>query len=324
MMATPAMMGRAVAAAVASLLLNLHPSTLSGQGVPHQFREVHLGLEVAITAHGPQPLVERAVAAAFARIATLEQVLSDWRPTSELNRVTSEAVGIWRPISLDLQAVLSRALEVAAASGGAFDPTVGALTRLWREERRTGTAPDPAALGAARRSVDWRGVELDTASHALRLATVGTLLDLGGIAKGWILDEARLVLAHHGVTEVLLEAGGDIVVGNAPQGTPGWRIAIRTAGGDSVIVVQRVAIATSGPSAQSIVDRHGQRRSHVIDPATGLGLNNRVELTVIGADGATADAVATALTVMPEAKWADLLEAFGVRMVAYTKLETGN
>jgi thiamine biosynthesis lipoprotein len=304
-------------ASVVAILLNLHSSSVSGQGVPHRFREVHLGLEVTILAHGAEREVAQAATAAFARIAALEQTLSDWRSSSELNQVTIAASdGDWHPISADLDAVLRQALQVAAATDGAFDPTVGALTRLWREARRTGAPIDPVLLRQAQHTVGWRGVQLDHTELRLRLTTAGVRLDLGGIAKGWILDQARAVMATHRVTAVLLEAGGDIVAGDPPPGAPGWRINVRTNSGDSVLVLQRAAVATSGPSAQVIVDALGNRRSHVLDPASGLGLDNGVEVTVIAADGATADAVATALTVMPESKWDGVLDRFGGTLVA--------
>jgi thiamine biosynthesis lipoprotein len=217
---------------------------------------------------------------------------------------------------------------MAAATDGAFDPTIGGLTRLWREERRTGIAADPELRAAVQRSVDWRGLELDTINHRIRLSNPATHLDLGGIAKGWILEQARTVMAWHGITAVLLAAGGDLVAGDAPPGQPGWRVNVRTITGDSVLVIQRAAVASSGPSAQEIIDAAGHRQSHVIDPANGRGLDNGIELTVIAADGATADAVATALTVVPEAKWDGVLTRFGVTLVAvireHPQLETGN
>jgi thiamine biosynthesis lipoprotein len=312
---TPERIGKWGAAMLACLVLNLHPLRLPGQGVAHQFREVHLGLEVRISAHGPGDKAERAAAAAFDRIAQLEQVLSDWRPASELNRVGAHAGGEWQPISPDLETVLKLALEVAEASDGAFDPTVGALTRLWREERRTGSAADPEVLRAAHRTVGWRGVQLDTIRHRVRLTMHGTSLDLGGVAKGWILHQALRTMADHGVRVALIEAGGDLVAGESPPETTGWRINVRTATGDSVIVLHRAALATSGPSAQSIRDANGQPRSHVIDPATGQGLGNGAEVTVRARDGGIADAVATALTIMPREKWSELLERFGVELV---------
>jgi thiamine biosynthesis lipoprotein len=114
----------------------------------------------------------------------------------------------------------------------------------------------------------------------------------------------------------MIEAGGDLVTGDAPPGTTGWRVNVRTATGDTVLVIRNTAMATSGPSAQWLLGADGRRRSHVIDPATGLGLPSAVEATVLAPDGGTADAIATALTLVPPERWPALLKHFGVSMVA--------
>lgn len=303
-------------APVLALLLNLHPLPLQGQGGGHQWRQVHLGVEVTITAHGDPDAVEAAATAAFETIAELEAILSDWRPHSELRQLTERPTGEWHPVSPQLAAVLELALRFAAASDGAFDPTIGALTQLWRQQRRTGAAPDSATLAAARRAVNWHAVELDAASDRIRWHQGGIRFDLGGIAKGWILDRALATMQHHGVNSAMIEAGGDLVTGDAPPGTNGWRIAI--AGGDTVVSLHNTALATSGPSLQFVIDPDSTRRSHVIDPVSGRGLGNFVEVTVGASSGGVADAVATTLTLLPEDKWPAILEQFDATLLAAT------
>ena len=239
-----------------------------------------------------------AAAAAFARVAALDQMMSDYRPDSELRRLGSS----WSPVSRELFAVLERAIEIADATGGAFDPTVGPLVALWREARRSHRLPDARAIDAAKRLVGWRLVQLDAARPAVRLAREGVRLDLGGIAKGYIIQEALQAMIPFGVTRALVEAGGDIVVGDAPPGRDGWSIDVTGSDAEFVARAARLtnaALATSGPTAQ-FVEIDGVRYSHVVDPRTGLGLTNQVTARVIAADGATADALATALTVAPD------------------------
>lgn len=307
-------MGRKVRGLV--LLLNLHPSGLVGQGTATELRGVQMGMEVRIVGHGPAGAVRDAAALALARIDSLEWVFSDWRPGSELSRVGHHPAGTWVTISPGLFSVIARALEVAAATDGAFDPTVGPLTQLWRESRRSGEPIAAAALAEARSRTGWPLVSLDTARSAIRFARDGMRLDLGAIAKGWILAEAREVMQEHGIDAVLIEAGGDLVVGAAPPGQPGWRVAVRTSQGDSVVVVSDAAIATSGPDAQWIVDSHGVRHSHVIDPGRGRGITASTTITVIGRDPAMTDALATALTLVPPADRAALARQFGVALVS--------
>lgn len=271
-----------------------------GAQVRREFTAVHLGVPVRIVLYAPDDTVARGAArAAFARIGALEDKMSDYRPASEV-RDLERRPGEWVPVSPALFDVLARAMGVAEASAGAFDPTAGPLVALWRETRRTGRLPDAAALDSVRALVGWRHLGLDSARRAVRLAVPGMRLDLGGIAKGYILDAARAVLAAHGITRVLVEAGGDLVVGDPPPGTAGWRIEVPAA--DSAFAARagalaNAAVATSGPTEQ-FVRIDGTRYSHVVDPRTGHALANGVLVTVIAPDGATADGLATALSVL--------------------------
>jgi FAD:protein FMN transferase len=281
----------------------------SAPPLPREFTQIHMGLAVRIRLYSPTEAgAGSAAAAAFARVAELDRMMSDYRPDSELRRLGEAST----PVSPDLFAVLARAVEMAEATDGAFDPTVGPLVALWREARHTRLMPDRSARTAALGQVGWRHIKLDPARRTVRLARPGMRLDLGGIAKGYILQQALAAMAPHGVTRALLEAGGDIVVGDAPPGRDGWRIDVE--GADPRFVARaaaltNAALATSGPAAQS-VEIAGVRYSHVIDPRTGIGLTRSVTAHVIADDAATADALATALTVADPGRRAGILSRF--------------
>jgi thiamine biosynthesis lipoprotein len=285
-----------------ALFWTVAPTT---QEVRREYVELHMGMAVRIVVYAADDTTSRRAArAAYARIAALEDVMSDYRPESEIRRLAT-LVGEPVPVSQDLFAVLARALELARLSDGAFDPTVGPFVALWRAARRSGQIPEGAALDSAAARAGWQKVHLDSATRAVRLDVAGMQIDLGGIAKGYILDQARAELARQGVTRVLIEAGGDISVGDPPPGRAGWRIAGVPGGAR----VANAAVSTSGDSEQFVII-HGTRYSHVVDPRTGLGLTHRRRATVVGPDGATADGLATALTVLDDARGAALLAAF--------------
>jgi thiamine biosynthesis lipoprotein len=271
-----------------------------GAQVRREFSEVHMGLAVRIVLHARDDAAARVAARhAFARIAALDAALSDYRVDSEVRRL-QERPGAWVRVSPELFAVLARAVAVARESGGAFDPTVGPLVTLWRDARRTGRLPDRAARDSARALVDWRRIQLDPARRRVRLAMTGMRLDLGAVAKGYVLQSARDILRQHGVRSALIEAGGDIVVGAPPPGRRGWHVEVPGAGpalAARAAALSHSAIATSGPSAQ-FVEVGGVRYSHVVDPRTGLGSTAGLASTVIAPDAATADALATALTLL--------------------------
>lgn len=285
-----------------------------------EYAEVHMGLPVRIVLYaGSETAARHAAAAAFARIRELDGVMSDYRPESELSRLSATS-GEWVAVSDDLFAVLSRARELAEATGGAFDPTVGPLVGLWREARETGRLPAPDRLADAIARTGWTKLELDASRRAVRLTTPGMRLDLGGIAKGFILDEARDAMAEAGVTRVLLEAGGDIVAGSAPPGERGWRIETPGVSGElagRAAALTHAALATSGASVQ-FVEIDGVRYSHVIDPRTGLGLTHGRAARVVAPDGATADALATAIGAATPADVAAIVAAFPAATVAVT------
>jgi thiamine biosynthesis lipoprotein len=139
-------------------------------------------------------------------------------------------------------------------------------------------------------------------------------LDLGGIAKGFILRQALDVLRARGAPSALVEAGGDLVAGDPPPGRVGWRIAI--AGGDTLLA--NVAVATSGGTEQ-FVEINGERYSHVIDPRTGLGARTgHLVVTVLHPDGAMADATATALSVLGRQASAHLIGSSGALRVFWS------
>jgi thiamine biosynthesis lipoprotein len=175
--------------------------------------------------------------------------------------------------------------------------------------------PPPDSLADARRRVGWPYVELDSAAQTVALVRPGMRLDLGGIAKGYAADAARVVLAGRGVPQALVEIGGDLVVGAAPPEADGWVVAVPYAEGDArEQVVVHAAVSSSGDTEQ-YVEIAGRRYSHIVDPRTGLGLTDRLAVTVIAPDGFTSDGLSTLLSVLGEREGRALLRAHfpGVR-----------
>ncbi len=129
-------------------------------------------------------------------------------------------------------------------------------------------------------------------------------LDLGAIAKGYAADEALAMLRAHGVRQALIAVSGDIVAGDPPPGKEGWTIGVANTG--EQLVLHNAAVSTSGDSEQSL-KISGVRYSHIIDPKTGLGLTSRLTVTVIARRGLDADPLATAISVLGEARGRALL-----------------
>lgn len=279
----------------------------------YEFAQLHMGVKVRLVVYArDEPAATRACRAAFARFAELEQILSDYRPDSELMRLCARAGGEPVRVSRDLYTVLSHAMALARRSEGAFDPTVGPVVALWRTARKAGRLPPDDALRQARALVGWRHLRLEAAPRTARLALPGMRLDLGGIAKGFAADAALAALKQHGVSRALIEAGGDIVVGDAPPGQEGWRIEVPGIGPDGAartLVVANQAVSTSGDTEQ-FVEIDGRRYSHVVDPRTGLGLTTRVAATVVARRGLLADGLSTTACVLGPEKGPALVASY--------------
>ena len=216
------------------------------------------------------------------------------------------------PLSEHLYAVLARALELSRRSHGAFDPTVGPFVALWRGARSEGRLPSRAALDSAAQLVGWRKIHLDTVARTARLDIAGMKVDLGGIAKGYIIHQALAELRRQGARRAMIQAGGDIVTGDAPPGRRGWRVDVPESGralGLRARALANAALAISGDTEQFVVV-DGVRYSHVVDPRTGMGLTTRRRAVVIAPDGATADGLATALVVLDDSAGAALLRGY--------------
>jgi len=240
---------------------------------------------------------------AFARIAHLDEALSDYRTDSELNRVCVTAVHTPTKVSGDLFRVLAAAQKLAAESDGAFDVTLGPVIRLWRTKQ----VPLPDALREAGAHCDYRKLHLDPAAHTVELDENGMQIDLGGIAKGYAASEAVAALAATGITRTLVALSGDIAAGDPPPGFLGWRVAIGDSG--EAVELCRAAISTSGDSEQH-VDAGGTRYSHIIDPRTLMGLTTRIEVTVISPRGIDADALSTAISILGAERGLALLRCY--------------
>jgi thiamine biosynthesis lipoprotein len=269
----------------------------------YQFTEPHMGTRFQIILYAPDETTARqAATAAFARIANLDHIMSDYQSSSELMQLCKKAGGGPVHVSTELFTVLRRAQEVAKLSDGAFDVTVGPVVRLWRRARKIHELPDPQELAKARALVGCDKVRLDDKAQTVQLLTPGMQLDLGGIAKGYSADEALAVLKKHGVTRALVAAGGDIAVSDPPPDAPGWTIGIAPLEDPNrkpsrYLILKNAAVSTSGDAEQHI-DIGGKRYSHIVDPRTGIGLLGHMSATVVARRGVDSDSLTKVIAVL--------------------------
>lgn len=274
-----------------------------------EFSRIVMGAPCRVVFYAPsEESANESARAVFERLARIEEALSDWVPSSETRQLPSLAA-VQTTVGPDLATALSASLHYARMTDGAFDPSIGALTKRWRAARRDGRAPNAAELLTLRARCGWQQVQFDEAAHTYAARAPGLELDFGGIGQGIGADAALAVLRERGVTSALIDLSGDIAVSDAPPGRTGWNIdlddpwhtklelanAAVTTSGDRF---QHMDVAADGGTTTAADGGATTRRSHIIDPATGEPLTTRVEVVVVARTGVEADALATALSVM--------------------------
>lgn len=299
---------------VCSFLLLVYGFDLRRAPLRFEFSEAHMGTRFRIVLYADNDRAANlASRAAFERISQLDAIMSDYRETSELMLLCKRPCGTKIKASEDLFRVLSISQELASRSNGAFDVTVGPVVRLWRRARRTGEMPDRQKLAEALVSSGYKKLSLDPATRSVTLEKNGMLLDLGGIAKGFAVDEAMKVLKRNGITRALVSGGGDIAVSAPPPGETGWVIGIAplesTQGPPSRYVLLRdCAVSTSG-DAHQYVKIGGVRYSHIVDPRTGLAVTGHSSVTVIAENCTSSDGLATAASVLGPVEGSALIDS---------------
>jgi FAD:protein FMN transferase len=302
--------GLTVAWLVAAALAADPPAGLSR----YEFDGTEMAIPIKIVLYAAdEPSANRAARDALARIHQLNGVLSDYDSASELVQLSGTAGSGRRvAVSADLWTVLWQGQEIARQSDGAFDATVGPVVRLWRRARRLHEMPSPERIRDALALVGHEKLRLDPKDHSAQLAAARMRLDLGGIAKGYAMDEALAVLTRQGITRAMVHAGGDIRLGDPPPDRPGWKIgAAPSAPGAPprfTLSLANCAVGISGDTWQ-FVELGGQRYSHIVDPKTGVGLTDHSLVTVVAPRGLTSDPLSTAVSVLGPEKGLKLIEA---------------
>lgn len=284
------------------------PNTANAQDLErYSYHSRHMGTQFSIILYAKNETVAREAAdAAFERIEELNQMMSDYVEDSEVNRLSRRSgSGEWMELSSELVYILEESVCISEMSGGVFDVTVGPMTRAWRMTRMM---PEPRLPDEQEREdllnrVGYQHIEFDEAKQAVRLTRPDMQLDLGGIAKGYAAEEAVRVLQSYGISSTLVDAGGDITLGDPPPGRSSWDVAIPKILHDSktttiTLQLHSKTVTTSGDMFQ-FIEIDGQRYSHILHPETGLGSTSQQQATVVSDKGIWADAYASVLTLMP-------------------------
>lgn len=327
--------GRESLAAPASLADSALPNDGVRPGLLHHFSKSAMACQWDIYLnHGQYPTGPEWALAALEDLENWESQLSVFREFSELSRVNQLAAEQAVPISPRLWEILELAYGLWELTEGAFDITSASLSDCWGFLKREGRMPNDQEVAAALEPVGMDKLEWDFEQQTLRFTHPGTQLNLGGIGKGWTLDQVGQNLLEHEIQDFVFHAGQSSVLARgaelaavAPRSTPqqipkqGWDIGVThplypdQALGTIRLIDQ--ALGTSG-SARQFIHYRGQRLSHILDPRTGRPAQGVLSATVLTPTAAQADALGTACFVLGAAgcqKLVDLLPELKILLV---------
>lgn len=283
-----------------------------------------MGVEFRIVAYASREidfqLVKRQIKD---RVEQLEAIFSDYRQNSEVKRLADSAPH-QEPVvvSDELYEVCKLSQHYFETTSGAFDPSIGPLSQLWRFARKRNRIPEPSKVTQAFAHVGWNQVDLRTEGKIV-LKGNAMQLDFGGIVKGFAADEVIKLLERNSITSALVDAGGDIRVSSAPPGEAGWSIATSNhSDSGAKMSLANLAVATSGSTKQRLV-RNGKLYSHIIDPRNGKPVAHSINVTVIASDGAEADALASAFSILGTEQSLRLANASDEIFAMFVDLESG-
>jgi thiamine biosynthesis lipoprotein len=244
-----------------------------------------------------------------AQLNRVNELMSTYDPTSEVSRFNNQASTDWFAVSDETAQVVELSMQISKMTGGAFDISVGPLVDLWGfgAAERSEHLPTAEQVNKQLAKVGYQQLQLRQEAAALRKLHPQLQIDLSAVAKGYAVDLLAGLLKQQGITNFLVEVGGEMrVAGRRVDGTP-WRIAIEKPDEGarevaSVFLLTETAIATSGNYRNFYIE-NGQRYVHTIDPVTGMPIRHKLaSATVLDPNCARADAIATALMVMGEEK----------------------
>jgi thiamine biosynthesis lipoprotein len=266
---------------------------------------------MTVVSSKPRRQIDAILDEAFALMDELDGRFSMWNAGSSLSEINRNAGISPLKIDRDMYTVLETAVRVAMITDGAYDPTVGTVTRIWRDEAGSGRLPSSEDIASAISLVGYEGLRL-TSGDSAYLENAGAVIDLGGIAKGYALWSLRRLLRENGIGSALINMGGDVFAVGGSEGRRDWRIGVQSPFKDRgvplcAVDVTDISVVTAGVYERRW-DMGGMEWTHIYDPSTGLPVKgDLLSATVISSDPIEADALSTAFMVMGQARSLDLL-----------------
>ncbi|MEM6639802.1 MAG: FAD:protein FMN transferase [Pseudomonadota bacterium] len=249
------------------------------------------------------------IEAVFAEMRRIDELMSTYKSSSELSRVNATAYSGAVPVGDELFELIAKALTYSPLTDGAFDITYGSVGKLY--DFREGVQPDDEARTNALKAVGYRNVLVDIGSRSVRFDRDGVQINLGGVAKGYAVENGARILREGGVRHAIVTAGGDSRIVGDRRGRP-WTVGIRNPR-DKTGIATRVPLVDEAVSTSGDYERYfeadGERIHHILSPKTGRSASQVRSVTVIGPDATQTDALSTGVFVLGPERGLALVES---------------
>ncbi len=256
---------------------------------------------------------EKNIEAVIAEITRIENLISDWKPTSQVSEVNQNA-GI-KPVKVDREVfkLTQRAIKLSEITNGGFDVSFAAMDRIWKFDGSMTEMPSAEAIKKSVEKVGFKNIILDSAQSTIFLKLKGMKIGFGALGEGYATDKCRAMMIAKGIKAGILNGSGDMSTwGKQPNGNP-WKIGITNPFDPekllAVVPLEEQAVTTSG-SYEKFVVFNGKRYSHIINPATGYPATGLCSVSVFGPNAETANGLSTSLMVLGQKEGLLLLQKY--------------
>ncbi|ATL44200.1 FAD:protein FMN transferase [Elizabethkingia miricola] len=256
---------------------------------------------------------ERNIDQAIAEITRIENLISEWRPETQISQVNQNA-GI-KPVKVDKEVfdLTKKGLYFSKLTDGAFDISIVAMDKIWKFDDSMNELPSEQAIKESVRNVGYQNIILDSTNSTIFLKNPGMKIGFGSIGKGYAADKTRDLMKSMGVKAGIIDASGDISTwGTQPDGKP-WAIGINNPFNDhkmaAILYFKENAVTTSG-SYEKYAEIHGKRYSHIMNPKTGYPSTGLTSVTITGPNATMANGFSTSVMVLGEKDGLKLLKPF--------------
>ena len=268
-----------------------------------------MGTVYEIAAYDQSPAhAERAIEEAFAEIARLDEVLSNYKPESELSQLNRNAHFHEVKVSLDLYRVIEESVKYSRLSEGKFDITVAPLVDLWKAALRGEREPSEAEQQEARACTGYEKIQL-IPPDTIEFHSPCMRIDVGSIGKGYAVDRAVEILRRNGINSALVDAGQSSIYGvGAPPGKPAWEVHLRDPSKrvDPTVMLRDNSVSTSEQTPASLLGN--ETAGHIIDPDNGKPLESKYALSIIAKTATASDALSTTLLLVGPEKGKEIVK----------------